>query len=150
MGISSLFSLQSRRAFNRDAPCSLSALISTPAGQLWSCDASARKCNCDTTHTRRAQTADGADWWSATGKLFGYIFWKSAEWYIRCQYNWDPTNTWDNNREKIALVLCAAQFRQLCVLDHPTRLGPRGRSSSRGGGWMWQETGHWAAASRVP
>ncbi len=51
-------------------------------------------------------------------------------------------------RIRIAPVVCAVQFWQLCALAHPSCLSPCGRSSSsRGGGWMWQETGHWAAAS---
>lgn len=49
----------------------------------------------------------------------------------------------------IAPVVRTIQFKQLCALDHPICLGTHGRSSSRGGGWMWQETGYWAAASRV-
>lgn len=55
-------------------------------------------------------------------------------------------------RTWIAPAVCRVQFCQLCVLAHPICLSPCGRSSSRGGGWMWQETGHWAAASlvRVP
>lgn len=51
-------------------------------------------------------------------------------------------------------IVCTVQFRQLCVLIHPICLSPCGRSSSgsssgRGEGWMWQETGCWAAASPV-
>ncbi|KAG7236722.1 hypothetical protein INR49_000616 [Caranx melampygus] len=32
-----------------DAPRRLNTVISTPAGQLWSCGAATHQCNCDTT-----------------------------------------------------------------------------------------------------
>lgn len=157
MGSFSLFTSQSHCASNRDAPYSLSALISTPAGQLWSCDVSTHththKRNCDTTHTWRVECPSDRSWLVIScrknKKNFLEIY-RMRSLDINVSSIRQINGTTEIARTWIAPVVCTIQFEQLCTLDHPICLSPHGRSSSRGG-WMWQETGHWAAASsQVP
>lgn len=73
MGIFARCAGQSHCAFNRVAPRCLNTLLSTLAGQLWSCQGD-RSANARTWRLQCSAWLMGAFWWSAAEKLFPPFF----------------------------------------------------------------------------